>query len=388
MRKLKKFLLWFLGIILILVGLAIVTGNSHIFKGLANTYFKGRSGPSIDEYQIFPNNKVENGTPQPWPVSAHYNGTKLPADIIKKMEDYETIAFLVIRHDSILYEQYWDGFSDTTHTNSFSMAKSIVGVLTGIAVKEGKIGLDDPVAKYLPEFAGGDKQKVTVRHLLTMSSGINFDEDYVSPFAYPAKAYYGSELEKLSTGYKVTEEPGKVFKYLSGNTALLSFVLEKATGMTLSKYASEKLWKPVGAEHEAFWSLDHDNGVEKAYCCFNSNARDFARLGKLYLRNGRWNDKQLLDSSFVTEAISPAKLNDEQGKPNEAYGYSWWVMKDADGHKVGYARGILGQYIFVIPELDLVVVRLGKKRDKERVNDHPKDTFLYLQAAAEIAKHD
>jgi CubicO group peptidase (beta-lactamase class C family) len=387
MRKLKKFLLWFFGILALLCILAWATGNAHLFKGVANTYLKGRSGPSIDEYHIFSYNTIHHGTPQPWPISARYNKSIIASELLKEFEAYQTVAFLVIQHDSILHEEYWDGGSDTSHTNSFSAAKSIVGMLTGVAIQDGAIkSLDEPVVNYLPEFAGGNKDKVTVRHLLTMSSGINFDEDYVSPFAYPAKAYYGSDLSTLTSGYQVTEEPGKVFKYLSGNTALLSFVLKKATGKSLSDYATEKLWKPIGAEQDAYWSLDHESGVEKAYCCFNSNARDFARLGKLYLHNGNWNGKQLIDSSFVTEAITPADLADENGGRNEVYGYSWWVIKDFHGHKIGYARGILGQYIFVIPDLDMVVVRLGKKRSKERIGDHPKDAFVYLEAAEKIAK--
>ncbi len=387
MKKFRKFLFWFISIVLFIVLLAVLTGNGHLGKGLANTYLKGRSGPSIDEYRIFPNRVVEKGLTQPWPLSSQYNKKALPNELAEKFELYETIAFVVIKNDSLLHEEYWDGYSDTSHTNSFSMAKSIVGVLTGIALKEGKIkSLDDPVSNYLPDFAEGDKQNVTVRHLLTMSSGINFDEDYVSPFAYPAKAYYGNDLVKLSTKYKVTEEPGKVFRYLSGNTALLSFVVEKATGMTLSEYASEKLWKPIGASEDAYWSLDHENGVEKAYCCFNSNAKDFARLGQLYLDYGKWNGYPILDSSYVSESIRPAELLDEEGRKNESYGYSWWVMNDKGGGHIGYARGILGQYIFVIPSMDMVVVRLGKKRDQERVADHPKDAFIYLDAAQYLVK--
>lgn len=387
MKTLRKFLLWLLVILAALNILILSTGNRHIYKGLVHTYFKGRSGPSIDEYQIFDNRVVAKGTATEWKISSAYNKKEISSELLEKINGYESIAFLVVKNDSILHEEYWDGFSDTSHTNSFSMAKSIVGVLTGIALKEGRIkSLDDPVVNYLPDFAGGDKEKVTVRHLLTMSSGINFDEDYVSPFAYPAKAYYGKDLEKLTKSYEVTEEPGKIFKYLSGNTALLSFVIEKATGMTLSDYASEKLWKPIGASNNAYWSLDEKDGVEKAYCCFNSNARDFARIGKLYLNYGNWEGTQILDSGYVAESMKPARLLDETGKPNEVYGYHWWVMNNVNGINAGYARGILGQYIFVLPEQKMVVVRLGKKRDKERIGEHPKDAFVYLEAAAELTK--
>jgi CubicO group peptidase (beta-lactamase class C family) len=217
-----------------------------------------------------------------------------------------------------------------------------------------------------------------------MSSGINFDENYVSPFAYPAQAYYGSDLHKLTYGYKVTEESGKVFKYLSGNSELLGFILQKATGKTLSEYMSEKLWKPLGAKNSAFWSLDAKDGMEKAYCCFNSNALDFARLGELYLDSGKWNGQQIISAEYVARSIEPAPLNDVDGKKNNLYGYAWWLIPDYKGHSIFYARGILGQYIICIPDKKMVVVRLGSKREKPKGNNHPADVFYYIDAALEM----
>ena len=116
----------------------------------------------------------------------------------------------------------------------------------------------------------GKNGELTIKQLLTMSSGINFDEDYANPFAYPAKAYYGTDLKKLTDNYEVKEEPSKVFKYLSGNTQILQQLLAKATGMTVSDYASQKLWGPIGAQNDAYWNLDHEGGDEKSYCCISS----------------------------------------------------------------------------------------------------------------------
>jgi CubicO group peptidase (beta-lactamase class C family) len=265
------------------------------------------------------------------------------------------------------------------------MAKSFVSILTGIALDEGKIkSVDQPVSDFLPEFKEGENSKLTIKHLLTMSSGINFDEDYVNPLAYPAQSYYGSDLKKLTYKYKVKDEPGKAFIYLSGNTELLSFILEKATGKTLSEYASEKLWKPLGAKNSAFWSLDHKDGSEKAYCCFNSNAPDFARIGELYLDSGKWNGQQLISSQYVIHSITPADLLSGSAK-NDEYGYSWWLIPDYKGHRIFYARGILGQYIICIPDKKMVVVRLGKKRkQKDDKASHPPDVFLYIDAALEM----
>jgi CubicO group peptidase (beta-lactamase class C family) len=256
----------------------------------------------------------------------------------------------------------------------------------GIAVEEGKIkSIDEPVGDFLPEYKEGNKSKVTIRHLLTMSSGINFTEDYKNPFGFPAEAYYGTNLRKLIFKYDAVSEPGKIFEYLSGNTELLSFVLNKATGMHISDYASEKLWKPIQAKKDAYWSLDHKDGDEKAYCCFNSSARDFARIGKVYLDSGRWNGKQIVPEKYVLESVHPAPTFDKDlDAKNNRYGYSWWLLPAYKGHNIFYARGILGQYIIMIPDMNMIIVRLGKQRSPEQVNGHPVDLYWFIDAALEM----
>jgi CubicO group peptidase (beta-lactamase class C family) len=374
-----KFLKWLLYIIVAIVvavnAIILITGRYYIYKTIANTIFKGRMGPSIDEYEIFPNRVVKTGTPKPWPIAKNYNKKFIPAKYLEEMEGYKTEAYLIIKNDSICYEQYWDGYSDTSHTNSFSMAKSFVSILAGVAIQEGKIkSVDEHVYDFIPSFKTGMDSLLTIKDLLTMSSGINFAESYISPFAYPAEAYYGNDIIDNTLKYKVTIQPGKDFLYLSGNSTLLGYIITIATGEKLSDYASEKLWQPLGAEHPAFWSIDHEGGMEKAYCCFNSNARDFGRIGQLYLDSGKWGGKQLVPQSYVLASIKPAL--------SEHYGYNWWIL-NCDGHRVPYCRGILGQYIFVIPDKNMVVVRLGKKRGQ--VNDNvPSDALIYLRAAFEM----
>jgi CubicO group peptidase (beta-lactamase class C family) len=384
MRKFFKRLGLVLLFILVAANLFIVfTGRFYLYKGVWNTYFKGRGGPSATEYRIFPNREIKNGTPQPWPVAKNFNQAKIPADILKGMTDIETGAFLVIRNDSLRFEQYWGEFSDHSYTNSFSVAKTVVSVLVGCALSDGSIkSIDQPVGDFLPEFKTGAFSGITLRHLLTMSSGIAFDEDYVNPLAYPAEAYYGSDLLRLTMGYsKINDKPGKMFRYLSGNTQLLGFVLQKATGKTLSDYASEKLWQPLGCEHSAFWSLDHEDGNEKAFCCLNSNARDFARIGKLYLDSGRWNGRQIVPEAYVLASVNPCGTLRENNAACLDYGYSWWMIPDYKGHYIFYARGILGQYVIVVPDQDMVIVRLGKKRLPNDSDDMPLDVKYYLDAA-------
>lgn len=381
MRILGKILKWFLIILVLFNVFIIVTGRTYLYKGIANTYLKGRSGPSIDEYKIFPYREVKAGNHQPWAKGAQYNKKSIPASLEAKFKEMGTIAYVIIKEDSLVHERYWDGYNENSVTNSFSMAKTFVSILTGIAIKDRHIkSVDQPVGDFLPQFKEGDNSKITIKHLLTMSSGIDFDEDYVSPFAYPAEAYYGDDLEELTYKYKAIKEPGKTFEYLSGNTALLAFVLKKATGKNLTDYASEKLWKPIGAKNSAFWSLDHENGVEKAYCCFNSNALDFARIGQLYLNKGNWKGNQIVPEDYAAESVKPAQILDVTGQPNVKYGYKWWLLPDYKSFNIFYARGILGQYIIVIPEKKMVIVRLGKKRDKKQERDHPIDLFNYIDA--------
>ncbi len=381
MSVIGKILKWVFIVLIVLVIAIVASGRTYLFKAVANTYLKGRSGPSISEYKIFSNNLVASDSVQEWPLAYAYNRNKLSAEQLSMMDSYKTIAYLVIKNDSLLFEQYWDGYSDSSHTNSFSMGKTIVSILVGIAIDENKIkSVDQPIGDFLPEFAKGSNAKVTIKHLLTMSSGINFDENYANPLAYPAAAYYGEDLKELTYKYKVTEEPGKVWNYLSGNTELLAFIVAKACGKSISDYASEKLWKPMGAKYPAFWSLDHEGGVEKGYCCFNSNARDFARFGSLYLHDGNWKGKQLISKDYVRQSIVPANLIDDNGGKNNKYGYCWWLL-NYKNHNIYYMRGILGQYVFVIPEKNMVVVRLGHQRDQEKINDHPKDVYSFLDAA-------
>ena len=385
MKVLKSIGKWFLIIFVVLNLAIIVFGKTYLYKGIANTYIKGRTGPAIDEYKIFANREVKAGTPHEWPVSKADNTHKISDEHLKQFTEMQTIAFLVIKNDSIIHEQYWDGFGEDSHTNSFSMAKTFISMLVGAAIDDEKIkSIDQPIGDFLPEYKDGDNAKITIRHLLTMSSGIDFNENYVNPFAYPAEALFTSDLKKLTYKSQAKEVPGKNFKYLSGNTELLGFIIEKATGKKVGDYFSEKIWSRIGAKQNAYWSLDHEDGMEKAFCCFNSNARDFARLGKLYLDSGRYNGNQIIAQDYVLNSIKPAHLIDEDGNKNQKYGYSWWLVPGYKGHDIFYARGILGQYIICIPDKKMIVVRLGKKREKRKDSNHPTDMYYYLDAALEM----
>ena len=343
--------------------------------------------PNIDDYKIFENRVIKADKHIEWKLAKNYNKKELTHDKLSKLEDLETVAFLIIQDEEILFEKYWQEYNINSLSNSFSVSKSIVSLLIGIAIDEEKIkNVEQKVGDFIPEFSKGKNENLSIKHLLTMSSGLNWDEAYSSPFSITTKAYYGNDIKSLVTNLKVVEELGENWKYLSGNTQLLALILEKATGKKLADYASEKLWKPLGAKNDALWSLDKKDGTEKAYCCFNSNARDFARIGQLILNKGMYDDVQVVSKKYIDEATKAANyLNDETGKIVDFYGYQFWII-DYLNYKIPYARGILGQYIFVIPGKNAVVVRLGHKRSENRTKDKhvPDDIYLILDAAMEM----
>lgn len=364
-------------IFIILLGLFYLIAPRYVSRALI--YQKA----NIDDYEIFDNRKVDAGEHHAWPVRQH--NLKIPEGHFKKMREYDPVAFLISRNDTLICEEYWDGYSESSYSNAFSATKSIVSLMVGVALDKGYIkSLDQPLGDFFVHYAKGEKAKITIRDLLTMSSGLNWDESYGSLFSTTTQAYYGTDIKKLVMDLDVITEPGKEYKYLSGNTQLIGLLLADVAPKTLSEFTSEHLWKYLGAKHDALWSLDEEGGYEKAYCCFNSNARDFARIGQLVLDSGKAFGRQIISSDYILKATSPANwLVDKNGKPVDFYGYSWWII-NYKGRTVKYARGIKGQYIFVIPSFDAVVVRLGHKRSDEYLDHHPKDVYIYLDAAFDM----
>lgn len=363
----------------------LLSGRTYIYRGIAHTYMKGRTGPGIQDQDIFENKKIVASAPQPWKLHSMYNEGNLSETTASGFAQTQTTSFLVIQDDSILFEKYWDGVNESTITNSFSVAKSIVSVLIGVALQEGKIkSLDQPVKDFLPSFAEDGKEIITIRHLLMMSSGLNWSESGGNPFSDNAEAYFGTDLEGQITDLERIEEPGKEFKYLSGNSQVLAFVLKIATGESVSNLAAKDLWGPLGAESDALWNLDKVGGNEKAFCCFYATARDFCRIGKLYLNGGAWNGKQIVPAEYVALSCLPAPILAD-GAPNIRYGLHWWTenYKNLDFF---YARGINGQYIIVVPEKDIIVFRAGHMRLKNNERGHPEDLYQYVDAALELVK--
>lgn len=380
----RKKLFIFVCAVLALHLLLVSTNHTYLYRVIKLTIFKGKLGPSIDEYTAFENRKIEAGRPQPIPRAEHFNDNPASPRLDSIHASLGTVAYAVIQNDSLKHVYYAPGHNDSSISNSFSMAKSIVSLAVGALILDGEItSVNQFVCEYLPRYCEGESRNLRIVDLLTMSAGINFDENYLNPLAYPAKANYGRDLRELGDEYQVVRKPGVTFNYQSGVSVILGQLVESVSGKKLAEFVHDRFWIHMGAEHTALWSLDHADGDEKAFCCFNATALDFARFGLLVLHNGNWKGKQLVDSTYIREATSAASwLVEKNGETNNRYGYQWWVIDSyADMGKVTYMRGILGQYVFVIPAKNAVVVRLGHERLGSSNELYPDDVPLWLDGA-------
>ena len=262
------------------------------------------------------------------------------------------------------------------------MAKSYVCGLLGKAIMEGYIeNLEQPVGDFFPKYSEGLSSKVTVGDLASMASGSSWKENYYWPINITAKAYYGKELEETIFGVSTVKTPGQSFEYSSGDTQLLAMVIEKATGKKLYNYLSESLWIPLESENDALWQIDSEaNDLVKAYCCIASNAKEFARLGKLYKDFGRWKGMQILDSAFVAKSIKP------RFKDSPQYGYGFW-LKAQNNKSFFMMEGHLGQCVVVSPSDNLIVVRLGHGKESFGHNPYNGDINVYIEEAYKMLNY-
>jgi len=325
----------------------------------------------ITDYKIFPSRSLP-ANKSPFHFIETDSSIKKEAFKIKSfpldslLNNTPTVAFLIIRNDSIMYENYFKNYNKSSIVASFSMAKSYISALVGIAIHEGFItNVNDSITKYIPELSNKKGfNKITIRHLLQMTSGIKSSESYYSPFGLAARMYYGRHLKNIITHLKTDYEPGTKFAYRSMNTQMLGLILERATKKNITQYLNEKIWQPLGMEYDASWSIDKkNNGLEKAFCCINARARDYAKFGRLYLNKGNWNGKQLIPEDWIKEST---KIDTEAGSV-WYYQYQWWITNKKQQNFA--ASGLHGQYIYVNPSKRVIIVRLGKETGKN-VNWH------------------
>lgn len=320
----------------------------------------------INDYKKFPSRRAERTATSGFHYACVPSQKFLCKTITYKKEKnvpveefirkHKTVAFLVVKNDTIIYEKYFRGKDSSSYIPSFSMAKSFTSALIGCAIHDGYIkSVSEPVTNYIPELKKNGFDSVTIEHLLQMTSGIDFNENYFNPFGSAAAFYYGTDLKKKMKRIKLKRRPGTKFEYVSGNSQLLGWVLERALKeKTLTQYLQEKIWQPLGMESDATWSTDRREGMEKTFCCLNSTARDFSRFGRLYLNKGKWEGQQIIPEQWVKTSTRPDTSNGAVWY----YRYQWWL----ESRKLGdyTAHGFLGQYIYVWPAKKIVIVRLGK----------------------------
>ncbi len=353
----KKFITYTAGTVAGVVALTYSFGYQYLFKGIAKTYLRGQTSATIDDYALFPSHPIVATHPRPWVKDANYNKKPLPQSILDDAKETKTAAFVIIKDGKLLHEQYFNGYNATSKTNSFSMAKTVTALLLGAAIDDGKIKSENQLfSDFYHNYAKVPFGKtLSLKDLVTMEAGLDWNENYHNPFSPNAKAYYGNSLAEAVFLRKLKETPGTHFEYQSGATQLLGFAIRKAVNMPLAEYASKKLWQPLGMEHTALWTTD-ENGMEKTFCCIYSNALDFAKLGQLLLDDGKVGSTQIIKPAYLKKMLTPTTLSDN------TYGYGVWFNYD-NKYKYYQYWGMLGQYIIVVPEKKLVIVRLGNNQD-------------------------
>jgi CubicO group peptidase (beta-lactamase class C family) len=339
----------------------------------------------VDDFRRFPSRRI-NAPPDayfyeegPGYPSGLTNDVVLPGgytDLESFLRTTETTAFLVVQRDQLLYEHYFNGSDHDSTQTSFSVAKSFASALIGIAIDDGIIALDDPITDHIPELKerGAGFERITIRHLISMSSGLRYEEQG-TPWSDDTETYYAPDLRKLAlTDSEIVGPPGEQWHYNNFNPLLMGMILERTSSQHVAEFMEARLWQPLGAEADASWSLDSEaSGFEKMESGINARAIDFAKLGSLYLHEGEWNGERILPASWVRESTAVSNEHD----PSPAYGYWWWTYRDEELGDYYAARGNKGQFIVVIPDRDVVVVRHG--RDFGDVED-------WVGAIADIAR--
>jgi CubicO group peptidase (beta-lactamase class C family) len=323
--------------------------------------FPSRPLPASTQPFVFPKQE------QPLPDSYVFNGETRQRNTF--LEKTHATGLMVLKDGVIIHEEYRLGAGPTSTLTSWSMAKSVVATLVGIAHKEGRIAsLDDKASKYVPELQGKAYGDASVKDLLRMASGVKFDENYASRTSDINKLFYkvfifGTPIDDAVKDLPAEDKPGTKFHYKSVDSQVLAWVLHRATGKSVVAYASEKLWQPLGMQDNGFWNLDRPDGNELAYCCLNTSLRDYAKLGQLYLQQGKWQGRQILPEDWVKETTQRPEpwLAAGNGYEERGYGYHWWLPKNPD-HEF-FANGVWGQTIFVNENAGIVIVKTSVDPD-------------------------
>ena len=280
------------------------------------------------------------------------------------LEDYiqafKVAGLIVIRDGKILHESYNFGNNEESKWVSFSVTKSVTSMLLGAAMKDGFINsVNDPIVSYLPQLKNSHYDRVSIKQILHMSSGVDWNEDYNDPSSDVsiASAYNSLKLYNYLRTLGTSSEPGAKFNYNTAETNLIGGLVRSATSYNLSNYLEQKIWQPFGMEFDAYWVLDYDHKEELGGCCINATLRDYARIGIFAMNNGILeNGINVLPREWMQQSTSPS--------PNlEYYGYQWWL--DGSNYNSFYADGIFGQFIWIDPDSKTVVAMHSAREDAD-----------------------
>ena len=390
-KKFIKRFAWGLLGLLVLVALVIqLTGHGYFWKALSATYLQGHSTAHIDDAGNFAQRKIATTQPLAWDKDAAFNKEPLNTATLSYLQQYKSAAFVVAKNGKLLHETYFAPYTENSKTNSFSMAKTVTTMQIGMAVQQGLIpSFDAPITQFLPEYVGNARaSKATISQISAMKAGHDWTENYKLPFNVTTDLYFGKDAEKLVLNQNFEREPNTEFEYSSGSTQVLGVILKRAIQKNnpqsnVSEHLSQSLWQPLGMEQDAIYTLDRageDGGMERTYCCIFATTRDYAKLGQLLLQDGQWGGKQLLDKAFVERMRKPDL------KPY--YGHSLW-MDWTYKHPFYSLQGHQGQYVIVVPSLQLVVVRVGQYRNKALLGPNgriPLEVYSFVDEAVRLAQ--
>jgi CubicO group peptidase (beta-lactamase class C family) len=356
--------------------------------------------PDIDNYKKFPTVQLKKGETS-FTFSKKTNN-QLQTYLDSSLIGSNTNSFIVIKNDTLIYEKYFNNYDSTQLHTSFSVAKSFVSVLLGIAIDQGKVKSTlEPITNYIPELLKNDKRfvDITIQNVLDMRSGVDLQEYSHNPFGKMSKLYFGKNNASLIFSLGIKEEPNKSLDYTSINTQILTMIIERSTGVKINEFMQTEIWRPLEMQSNASWSIDsYKNKNIKSFCCINAIPLDFAKFGRLVLNEGNWNGKQIVSKEWINTSTNKdeffnrmngfmsyhnqwwgsgdnqfmfkdsldgeayKKIHPYTGKVKKSVRGVYYVIPEISG--AFYAEGNHGQMIYINPNNKVIIVRLGNDSKK------------------------
>jgi len=344
-------------------------------------------------------------TQNPMPLSSASAMVDLPEtyeffgetrNLRKFLEETDTSGLLVLSDGEVVHEEYALGSSPGTRWISWSVAKSFVSAMVGIALEEGRFeSIQDPITQYVPELAGSAYDGVSIEDILEMSSGASWNEDYGDPTSdisrFGSAIAFGESQDDFAASLTRENEPGTYNRYNSTDTQVLGMLLVRVTGKPLAVYTEEKLWKPMQMEHDAYWTTD-EPGMELAFGGLNASLRDYARFGEMYRNAGRWNGKQIVSEAWVALSTVPSKPHLQPGsRPGSntifGYAYQWWLPPTGDEGEYS-AIGVYNQFIYVNPTQGVVIAKTSANQayGKDETTDREVESLAVFNVIARAVR--